>query len=63
MILRMSTPTEAVTRLMLVQRRDTAASARRDEPKIRRYRLARMQLNGPRSRVPQDTAHLRRMYD
>lgn len=62
-MIHMPTTAEAVTRLMLVQRRDTVAPRNADEPKIRRYRLARMQLNDTGSRVPPGTAHLRRMYD
>jgi hypothetical protein len=42
-------PTDVVsTRLMLVpQRRDTVARRDPSAPKIRRYRLARVQLNPP----------------
>jgi hypothetical protein len=54
---------EAMTRLMLVHRRDTPAPRNPDAPKIRRYRLARMQLNATRGGVPSGTSHLRRMYD
>jgi hypothetical protein len=63
MILLMPTPAEAATRLMLLQRRDTVAARHPDAPKIRRYRLARLQLNDTREAVPAGTAHLRRMYD
>ncbi|MDP9344617.1 MAG: hypothetical protein M3P44_02650 [Actinomycetota bacterium] len=59
----MPSPAEAATRLMLLQRRDTVAPRSRDAPKIRRYRLARLQLSDMRSGAPADTAHLRRMYD
>jgi hypothetical protein len=59
----MPTPAEAATRLMLLQRRDTVAPRNADAPKIRRYRLARVQLNDLRSGAPAGTAHLRRMYD
>jgi hypothetical protein len=59
----MPTPAEAATRLMLLQRRDTVAARNPDAPKIRRYRLARLQLNESRPTPPAGTAHLRRMYD
>ena len=59
----MPTPAEAAHRLMLVQRRDTVAVRHPDAPKIRRYRLARLQLNDTRTGASSGTAHLRRMYD
>jgi hypothetical protein len=55
-------PAPDVVRLMLVERRDTVAPRRPDAPKVRRYRLARLQLNqraDSRSRFD----HLRRIYD
>ncbi len=62
-MLAMPTPAEAATRLMLLQRRDTVAPRNPDAPKIRRYRLARVQLNEMRSGAPAGTEHLRRMHD
>ncbi|MGZ4271158.1 MAG: hypothetical protein ACXVFN_19715 [Solirubrobacteraceae bacterium] len=59
----MPTSAEAATRLMLVQRRDTVAGRNPHAPRIRRYRLARVQLNASRADGPAGTAHLRRMYD
>jgi hypothetical protein len=38
-------PSPAAVRLMLVERRDTVAPRDPDAPKVRRYRLARMQLS------------------
>ncbi|MEP6953985.1 MAG: hypothetical protein ABI950_08005 [Solirubrobacteraceae bacterium] len=59
----MPTPAKAATHLMLLQRRDTVAPRHPDARKIRRYRLARVQLNENRAGSPSGTAHLRRMYD
>ena len=60
-------PSDVVsTRLMLVpQRRDTVASRDPSAPKIRRYRLARVQLNPPSSpaRGRRRHEHLRRTHD
>jgi hypothetical protein len=62
--LRMSSLTPAATRLMLIQRRDTVAAARRPaNATVRRYRLARMALN-PRPRTGAARyEHLRCSYD
>jgi hypothetical protein len=60
-------PSDVVSaRLMLVpQRRDTVAPRDPSAPKVRRYRLARVQLNPPaiaaRGRARHD--HLRRTHD
>ena len=60
-------PSDVVsTRLMLVpQRRDTVAPRDPSAPKIRRYRLARVQLNPPSSALPgrRRHEHLRRPHD
>ena len=49
-------------RVLLVERRDTVAPRDPNAPKIRRYRLARLQLNGrPTGRARFE--HLRRVYD
>jgi hypothetical protein len=49
-------------RVLLVERRDTVAPRDPNAPKIRRYRLARLQLNGrPAGRARFE--HLRRVYD
>jgi hypothetical protein len=58
----MSVPTVTAARLMLVERRDTVAPRNPDAPKIRRYRLARLQLNG-RATGGARFEHLRRIYD
>jgi hypothetical protein len=58
----MSASSVSAARLLLVERRDTVAPRDPNAPKIRRYRLARLQLNGraqPRTRFD----HLRRVYD
>jgi hypothetical protein len=59
----MSAPSAvSAARVLLVERRDTVAPRDPNAPKIRRYRLARLQLNGRaggRSRFD----HLRRVYD
>ena len=59
----MSAPSAvSAARVLLVERRDTVAPRDPNAPKIRRYRLARLQLNGRgsgRSRFE----HLRRVYD
>ena len=58
----MSAPSVAAARLLLVERRDTVAPRDPNAPKVRRYRLARLQLNGRASgRGPYE--HLRRTYD
>jgi len=49
-------------RMLLVERRDTVAPRNPDAPKIRRYRLARLQLNG-RATGHARYEHLRRVYD
>jgi len=59
-------PTDlAAQRVLLVaDRRDTIAQRDRSAPQVRRYRLARLQLNGrtPATR-PARHAHLKRLYD
>lgn len=55
-------PAVSPARVLLVERRDTVAQRDPNAPKIRRYRLARVQLNGrpaARNRIEQ----LRRTYD
>jgi hypothetical protein len=50
----------AAARVLLVERRDTVAPRDPNARKVRRYRLARLQLNGrPGTRFE----HLRRTYD
>jgi hypothetical protein len=50
----------AAARVLLVERRDTVAPRDPNAHKVRRYRLARLQLNGrPAGRFD----HLRRIYD
>ena len=50
----------AAARVLLVERRDTVAPRDPNARKVRRYRLARLQLNGrPSGRFE----HLRRSYD
>jgi hypothetical protein len=58
----MSAPSVTAARLLLVERRDTVAPRNPDAPKIRRYRLARLQLNG-RATGRARYQHLRRIYD
>ena len=58
----MSAPSVTAARLLLVERRDTVAPRNPDAPKIRRYRLARLQLNG-RATGRARYEHLRRVYD
>ena len=58
----MSAPSVSATRIMLIERRDTVAPRNPDAPKIRRYRLARLQLNG-RATGRSRFEHLRRVYD
>jgi hypothetical protein len=50
-------------RILLVQRRDTVAPRDPNAPKIRRYRLARLQLNGRAGGGRARFEHLRRAYD
>jgi hypothetical protein len=50
----------AAARLLLVERRDTVAPRDPNAGKVRRYRLARLQLNG---RSNGRFEHLRRSYD
>jgi hypothetical protein len=52
----------AAARVLLVERRDTVAPRDPNAPKVRRYRLARLQLNG-RSAGLGRFDHLRRSYD
>jgi hypothetical protein len=52
----------AAARVMLVERRDTVAPRDPNAPKVRRYRLARLQLNG-RQTGRGRFEHLRRVYD
>jgi hypothetical protein len=60
----MSAPSVAASaaRVLLIERRDTAAPRDPNAPKVRRYRLARLQLNG-RSTGRGRHEHLRRSYD
>jgi hypothetical protein len=59
----MSAPSAAsAARVLLVERRDTVAPRDPNAPKIRRYRLARLQLNG-RASGRSRFEHLRRVYD
>jgi hypothetical protein len=52
----------AAARVLLVERRDTPAPRDPNAPKVRRYRLARLQLNG-RTTGRGRFDHLRRVYD
>ena len=52
----------SAARLVLVERRDTVAQRDPNAPKVRRYRLARLQLNG-RATGRNRFEHLRRTYD
>jgi hypothetical protein len=52
----------AAARVLLVERRDTIAPRDPNAPKVRRYRLARLQLNG-RQTGRGRFEHLRRVYD
>jgi hypothetical protein len=52
----------AAARVLLVERRDTVAPRDPNAPKVRRYRLARLQLNG-RQTGRGRFEHLRRVYD
>jgi hypothetical protein len=57
-----ATSVAAAARVLLVERRDTVAPRDPNAPKVRRYRLARLQLNGRAAgRARYD--HLRRSYD
>ncbi len=59
----MSAPSAvSAARVLLVERRDTVAPRDPNAPKIRRYRLARLQLNG-RASGRGRFDHLRRSYD
>jgi hypothetical protein len=58
----MSAPSVTAARMLLVERRDTVAQRDPNAPKIRRYRLARLQLNG-RGTGRARFEHLRRSYD
>jgi hypothetical protein len=59
----MSAPSAvSAARVLLVERRDTVAPRDPNAPKIRRYRLARLQLNGRTAGRPRFD-HLRRVYD
>jgi hypothetical protein len=52
----------AAARVLLVERRDTVAARDPNAAKVRRYRLARLQLNGqPAGRARYE--HLRRSYE
>ena len=52
----------AAARVLLVERRDVVAPRDPNAPKVRRYRLARLQLNG-RPQGQGRYEHLRRRYD
>jgi hypothetical protein len=59
----MSAPSAvSAARVLLVERRDTVAYRDPNAPKVRRYRLARLQLNG-RATGRNRFEHLRRTYD
>jgi hypothetical protein len=59
----MSAPSAvSAARVLLVERRDTVAPRDPNAPKIRRYRLARLQLNS-RTSGRSRFEHLRRVYD
>ena len=57
-----ATSVAAAARVLLVERRDTIAPRDPNAPKVRRYRLARLQLNG-RAGGRGRYEHLRRSYD
>ena len=57
-----ATPVAAAARVLLVERRDTVAPRDPNARKVRRYRLARLQLNG-RQTGRERYEHLRRTYD
>ena len=57
-----ATVAAAAARVLLVERRDTIAPRDPNAPKVRRYRLARLQLNG-RATGRGRYEHLRRSYD
>jgi hypothetical protein len=57
-----ATSVAAAARVLLVERRDTVAPRDPNAPKVRRYRLARLQLNG-RATGRGRYEHLRRSYD
>ena len=62
-MLAMSTPSLVdPARVLLVSKRDTVAPRDPNAPKIRRYRLARLQLNA-RSTGRSRFEHLKRSYD
>jgi hypothetical protein len=52
----------AAARLLLVERRDTVAPRDPNAPKVRRYRLARLRLNG-RATGGARFEHLKHSYD
>jgi hypothetical protein len=57
-------PDATIARLMLVaRRRDTVAGRNPDAPRVRRYRLARVQLNPPRTAGRPRLDHLKQQYD
>jgi hypothetical protein len=58
----MSATSVNAARMLLVERRDTVAERDPNAPKIRRYRLARLQLIG-RATGRNRFEHLRRSYD
>jgi hypothetical protein len=59
-----SSPDVTIARLMLVaRRRDTVAAPDPDAPRVRRYRLARVQLNPPRAPIRPRLDHLRQQHD
>jgi len=57
-----ATSVAAAARVLLVERRDTIAPRDPNARKVRRYRLARLQLNG-RATGRGRYEHLRRSYD
>jgi hypothetical protein len=61
-MLPMTSSSVAAARLLLVERRDTVAPRDPNAPKVRRYRLARLHLNG-RATGRARFEHLKRSYD
>jgi hypothetical protein len=58
----MSAPSITAARMLLIERRDTVAQRDPRAAKIRRYRLARLQLNG-RATGRNRFEHLRHSHD
>jgi len=62
MLVMSPTSAAAAHRHLLVQRRDTVAGREPNGAKVRRYRLARLKVNG-RVAGAGPHGHLKRMYD